>query len=160
MAELVEAGTLRTGVVVGDRGAGVRAAAPHPVLRHYAIARREASGLELLHVTLRGGEEALPVFSFGTTAQDYLASGGLAAGWYARECYAGELVSLLLGLYAGVDGVLLDPVHDCAAGGSTPENFVRWGSFVGYLLGDGSAGPIGNVPHALLPGAGARTASL
>jgi len=157
MTELVEAGMLQTGIV-GGRAAGVYTA-PHPVLRHYAVARREACGLELLHVTLRGGEEALPMFSSGRAAQDYLDSGGLAADWYARECYAGELVSLLLGLYAGVDGVLFDPVRDHAAGGRTPENFVRWGSFVGYLLGDGSAGPVGRVPHALLPKARARTAS-
>lgn len=131
MAELVEV-TTRIGVV-GDGGL---ASSRRPVLRHHAIARRDGHGPELLHVTLPTGEVALPLFSSGVTTQDFLASQGLNGAWYARECCAGELVSLLLGLYAGIDGVLLDPVHGEPVEGSAPENFVPWEGFVEYLLSD------------------------
>ena len=124
------------------------ARAGHPALRHHAIARREGHGPELLRVTLRTGEEALPLFSSGGTTRDFLASRGLGGAWYARECYAGELVSLLLGLYAGIDGVLLDPVHENAVEGYAPENFVPWETFVGYLLGDEQRLPMLTFPGA------------
>jgi len=131
MAELVEV-TTRIGVV-GDGGL---ASSKRPVLRHHAIARRNGHGPELLHLTLPTGGVALPLFSSGVMTQDFLASQGLDGAWYARECYAGELVSLLLGLYAGIDGVLLDPVHGGPLDGSAPENFVPWKGFVEYLLSD------------------------
>lgn len=95
----------------------------------------------MLHVTLPTGKEVLPLFSSGETARNFLDSRGLGDTWCARECYAGELVSLLLGLYAGIDGVLLDPVHGNPVEGYVPENFMYWESFVGYLLGGVSARP-------------------
>lgn len=132
MAELVEAST-QIGVAVGNAGMyGV----PQPVIRHHAIARSGTRGLELWHVTLPGGAEVLPLFSSGETARDFLASRDLDGAWYARECYAGELVSLLLGFYAGIDGVLIDP-HGDPVDGYAPKSFMHWESFVGYLLGDG-----------------------
>ncbi|QIN77798.1 hypothetical protein GBA65_03890 [Rubrobacter marinus] len=133
MAELVEASTQ---VAVG--GAGLFGA-PHPVLRHHAIARSGRRGLELLHVALPSGAEVLPLFSSPEAARRFLASEDPGEAWYARECYAGEMVSLLLGLYAGVDGVLIDPAHEELVDGYVPESFVHWESFVGYLLGDGRA---------------------
>ncbi len=137
MAELVEAST-QIGVAVS--GAGMYGV-PHPVIRHHAIARSGTRGLELWHVALPGGAEVLPLFSSGETARDFLASRDLDGAWYARECYAGELASLLLGLYAGIDGVLIDPAHGGPADGYAPESFVHWESFVGYLLGDGQSAP-------------------
>ncbi len=145
MAELVEA-TTRTGTV----GGWAVAQAGHPVLRYHAIARHGGHGPELLHVALRTGEEVLPLFSSGGTARDFLATRDLDGTWYTRECYAGELVSLLLGLYAGVDGVLLDPVDGDEVEGYVPENFVYWESFVGYLLGDGQCAPVRPVHHRLM----------
>ena len=133
MAELVEA-SVKLGVADGEAGMhGLL----HPVLRHHAVARRGGCGLELMHVTLRDGTKVLPVFTSGAAAEDFLTYGDLVGEWYARECLGGELVSLLLGLYAGIDGVLIDPVYGNPADGYAPENFVYWGRFVGYLLGDG-----------------------
>lgn len=119
----------------------------HPVLRHHAVARRGRQGLELWHLMSRTGEEVLPLFSSSETAQNFITSRGLDGGWYVRECCAGELVSLLLGLYSGMDGILLDPVHGDAAEGGVPENFMYWGSFVDYLLGDGPSTQGQPVPH-------------
>ena len=149
MAELVEA-SVRIGVAEG--GAGMHGLL-HPVLRHHAIARRGGCGLELMHVTLRDGTEVLPVFTSEAAAEDFLTYGDLVGGWYARECYGGELVSLLLGLYAGIDGVLVDPVYGNPADGYVPENFVYWGRFVSYLLGDGQGAPQ-PVPHGAAPAGG------
>ena len=132
MAGLVEASTR-----IGIAGGASAARAGNPVLRHHALARRGERGPELLRVALLTGEEVLPLFSSGETAQAFLVSRGPAGTWYARECYAGELVSLLLGLYAGIDGVLLNPVHEDSGEGYAPENFMSCESFVGYLLGYG-----------------------
>lgn len=121
----------------------------HPVLRYHALALRGGHGPELFRVTLRDGREVLPVFSSGGTARDFLVSRDLGEVWYARECCAGELVSLLLGLYAGLDGVLLDPVHGNPLDGYVPENFMFGESFVGYLLSEGHNAPIEMVPQGL-----------
>lgn len=128
-----------------------RALAPvgHPVLRHHALARLEGHGPELLHVVLRDGKEVLPLFSSGETARDFLDSRDLGETWYARECYAGELVSMLLGLYTGLDGVLLDPVYGNSRDGYVPENFMYVESFIGYLLGEGSGASIRLAPQGL-----------
>ena len=141
MAELVEA-SMQVGVA-----GGAVARTGHPVLRHHAIGRRGGQGPELLRVALQTGEEVLPLFSYEGTARDFIASREMGGKWYARECYAGELVSLLLGLYAGIDGVLLDPVHGDAVEGYLPENFMYWGSFVSYLLGEGQGLPVRPAPH-------------
>lgn len=126
MAELMETRTQATGGVLIPVG--------HPVLKHHTLARRGEHGPELLHVALRDGREVLPVFSSEETARAFLRSRDLGEIWYARECYAGELVSLLLGLYSGLDGVLLDPVDGNPLDGYVPENFMYGESFVGYLL--------------------------
>lgn len=146
-------GLVEEGVQSGAEGALGRVV--HPVLRHHAIARRGARGPELLRVKLPSGEEVLPLFSYAATAQEFLVSRDLGEAWYARECYAGELVSMLLGLYAGIDGVLLDPVHGDATEGYVPGDFLRWKSFVGYLLGDGQEGPVGGLTRGPAYAAGA-----
>jgi hypothetical protein len=106
-----------------------------PVLPHYVIARYEANGLELLQIPLESGEETLPVFSSGVAAHDFLLSIALGQEWYVRESYAGELVSLLLGLCAGVEWVLIDPLPGEQAAEGNPADIAHWESFVGYLLG-------------------------
>lgn len=108
--------------------------AGHPVLPHYVIARHGAGGPELLHVSLESGEEALPVFSSREAADDFLLSNTLASNWYARESYAGELVSLLLGLYAGTGWVLVDPLPDGLAAEDESADTVHWEHFVNRLL--------------------------
>ena len=86
-----------------------------PAPLRYAIARHGDNGLQLLHVPLRFGEEALILFSSRETARRYylarryFLSRIFGAEWYTRTCSAGELVSLLLGPYEGLKWVLLDP---------------------------------------------------
>jgi hypothetical protein len=57
-----------------------------------------------------GGETVLPVFSFQEEGELFLRLGAAEADWYLRETTTGELVSLLLGLCAGIDKVALDPL--------------------------------------------------
>lgn len=111
-------------------GRGAAGSAKRPTLLHYVLAWHGGNSLELLHVTLKSGKEALPVFSSRRAAQSFLFSNTLRQGWYARESYAGELVSLLCGLYAGIDWVQLDPL----AAEDSPANLMRREDFVDYLL--------------------------
>ena len=55
------------------------------------------------------GEEAVPVFSLQGEAASFLDARGLEGGWQIRETSVGELASLLLGPYACVSWVTLDP---------------------------------------------------
>lgn len=107
--------------------------ARQPVLPHYVIARQEAKGLELLHVPLESGKETLPVFSSEVAARDFLLSNVLGQEWYVRESYTGELVSLLLGLCADIEWVLIDPLPGEHT--AEPADIMHWESFVDYLLG-------------------------
>lgn len=109
--------------------------ARQPVLLHYVIAWHEANGPELLHVPLESGEEMLPVFSSEVAARDFLLSNALGQAWYVRKVYAGELVSLLLGLYADIEWVLIDPLPGEHTGEDKPAAIAHWKSFVDYLLG-------------------------
>jgi hypothetical protein len=106
-----------------------------PVHTHYVIARHEAKGLELLHILLESGEETLPVFSSEVAARDFLLSNALGQEWYVRESYAGELVSLLLGLCADIEWVLIDPLAGEHTAEDQPADIAHWESFVDYLLG-------------------------
>ena len=108
--------------------------AEHPVLPHYVIARHGSGGPELLHIPLKSGEEALPVFSSREAADAFLLSSTLTSNWYARESYAGELVSLLLGLYAGIGWVLVDPLSGDLVAEDEPAGTVHWERFVNRLL--------------------------
>ena len=112
-----------------------------PVLLYYAIARHRVDGLRLLHVPLGFGEEALVVFSSREMAQRYYLSRRhflsevFGEEWHARVCSAGELVSLLLGPYEGLDWVLLDPQPGMRfTEGSTQADLVSRERFVNQLL--------------------------
>jgi hypothetical protein len=123
-----------------DRGylttrAGTTHDARQPVLLHYVITRHEAHGPELLHVPLETGEEMLPVFSSEEAACDFLLANALGQAWYVRTFYAGELVSLLLGLYADIEWVLIDPLPGDHTAEDKPAAIAHWKSFVDYLLG-------------------------
>jgi hypothetical protein len=119
----------------------VPGAALRTVLLCYAIARPENDGLRLLHVPLGFGEEALVVFSSREAARRYCLSRRhflsevFGEEWHAQVCSAGELVSLLLGPYEGLDWVLLDPQPGMRfAGGSTQADLVSRERFVNQLL--------------------------
>ncbi len=109
--------------------------AGRPVLLRYVIARQRNKGPELFSVPIGSGEEALAVFSSRRAARSFALSNALGWEWYPRACSAGELVSMLLGPYAGIQWVLLDPLPGCLAAGDAPANFMPWENFVDYLLG-------------------------
>ena len=76
----------------------------------WLIATRTHGRMEVLTLDA-GGEMVLPVFSFQEEGEFFLGLDGTrTADWWTRETSTGELVSLLLGLYARVDKVALDPL--------------------------------------------------
>jgi len=88
-----------------------------------------------------GGETVLPVFSFQEEGESFLDLEVTEADWWPRETTTGELVSLLLGLCAGVDKVALDPLP--GLGGREIVELVSTGRrhFVRHLMGDVAAHP-------------------
>ena len=111
-------------------GAGV--SARRPVLVHHVVARQGDKGLEVLRISLQGKGETLPVFTAGWAARRYLFAEAPGGGWYVRACTPGELVSLLVGLYASVEWVALDPMP--GRGGGEAANVMPRENFVDYLL--------------------------
>ena len=111
-------------------GAGV--SARRPVLVHHVVARQGDKGLEVLRISLQGKGETLPVFTAGWAARRYLFAEPPGGGWYVRACTPGELVSLLVGLYASVEWVALDPMP--GRGGGEAANVMPQENFVDYLL--------------------------
>jgi hypothetical protein len=130
MTEVTEKG--RGHCAAPDEG---RPPALRSVLLHYAIARHGEDGLRLLHLPLGFDEEALVIFSSSKAAERYFLSNVFSEVWFTRECSGGELVSLLLGPYEGIEWVLLDPLSDCLSAGGTATNLMRRERFVDYLLG-------------------------
>jgi hypothetical protein len=107
--------------------------AGRPVLVHHVVARQGNRGLEVLCIPLEGKGETLPVFTAGWATRGYLFAGvAPGGGWYVRACTPGELVSLLVGLYAGVAGVALDPRPGHIGGEAA--NVMPRENFVDYLL--------------------------
>lgn len=111
-----------------------RRSALRPVLLHYAVAEHRCNGLRLLHVPLGFDEEALAVFSSWSAAQNFFLYYVFDGEWYPRECPAGELTSLLLGPYEGVEWVLLDPLPGHLPAGGTQANLVSRERCVEHLL--------------------------
>ncbi|QIN83952.1 hypothetical protein GBA63_15830 [Rubrobacter tropicus] len=103
---------------------------------YWLIVARE--GFRMRVCTVRG-EDAMPVFSREGDAASFLRVAGLEDGWWARETSLGELVSLLLGPYAGVSRILLDPP---AGDAGPPEGAagVERRAFVDHLMRDSRAG--------------------
>jgi hypothetical protein len=99
------------------------------------IARHDANGrLEPLRVRA-GTSEVLPVFSFEEEAEMFLHLGGYeGGGWQARESSAGELVSVLCGPCADVEGVALDPLPEMLEGATIELVEVGRRRFVRRLL--------------------------
>jgi hypothetical protein len=75
----------------------------------WLIASRAHSLREVLTIDA-SGETVLPIFSLQEEGEFFLGLEATEADWWIRETTTGELVSLLLGLYAGVDKVALDPL--------------------------------------------------
>ncbi len=111
----------------------------------WLIATRAHSWREVLTIDA-GGQAVLPVFSFQEEGELFLCLEATEADWWPRETTTGELVSLLLGLCAGVDKVALDPLP-----GLGEREFIVLAStgrrhFVRHLLGEVTALPERNKP--------------
>jgi hypothetical protein len=102
------------------------------MLVHHVVARQGDKGLEVLRIPLQGKGETLPVFTAGWAARGYLFTESSGGGWYVRACTPDELVSLLVGLYASVEWVALDP-RPRRSGGEA-ANVMPRENFVDYLL--------------------------
>ena len=75
----------------------------------WLIASRAHSVREVLTIDA-SGETVLPIFSLQEEGEFFLGLEATEADLWIRETTTGELVSLLLGLYARVDKVALDPL--------------------------------------------------
>ena len=75
----------------------------------WLIATRTHGRMDVLTIDA-SGETVLPVFSFQEEGEFFLGLEATKADWWPRETTTGELVSLLLGLFARVDKVALDPL--------------------------------------------------
>ncbi len=122
-----------------------------PVLVHHLVVRQGDKGLEVLRILLEGKGETLPVFTAGWAARGYLFTEPSGGGWYVTACTPGELVSLLVGLYIGVEWVALDP-RPGRRGGETAnvmprENFVHYLLCSRSLLRRSDFVTIGGAPH-------------
>jgi len=104
------------------------------VFLYYGIACCGANGLRLLHVPLGFGEEALLLFSSWQSAQNFFLADVFDGEWYVRECSVGELSSLLLALYEGIDWVLLDPLPGYLKARGVHANLTSRERFVEHLL--------------------------
>ncbi len=120
-----------SGVGSGAAGRAVR----RPVLLKYVVARQGDDGPRLLHVPLGFGDEALLVFTSREVARDFVLSHALEREWHARESSAGELISLLLGPYASIGWVLIDPFSGGSPAEYASESLIPWERFVDQLLG-------------------------
>ena len=99
---------------------------------------------EDFHMRVRtvDGGDGMPVFSREREAASFLRAAGLEGGWRTRGTSLGELVSLLLGPYADVSRVVLDPPTGDAG---SPEGAagVERRDFVDHLMRDSRAGAAG-----------------
>lgn len=75
----------------------------------WLITTRAHSWKEVLTIDA-SGETVLPIFSFQEEGELFLGLEATEADWWIRETTTGELISLLLGLYARMDKVALDPL--------------------------------------------------
>lgn len=107
----------------------------YPHCTWWLLAKSERCRTEVLTMN-DDGERTLPAFSGKGEAEMFLFLGKetFEQGWHVRETSAGELVSLLLGPYAGVRSVALDPLPEMAEAGTIGLVSVGRKRFVGRVL--------------------------
>ena len=132
----------------GKQRRGLSTGAPErsPAPLHYVVARDGDKGLEVLLVPLEGKGQVLPVFSARWAARGYLFAEAPGGGWYVRAYTPGELVYLLVGPWAGIEWVALDP-RPGPRSGEEAATAMPWENFVDYLLGSTRPFPTSTVRH-------------
>lgn len=141
--ELEEAGATRSLRVIEDVGrrTGTVFVSPIPgeaAKMYWLIVER---GSFRISVYALPDQESLPVFSHERGAAAFLRAGGLEGGWRSRETSVGELASLLLGPYAHVSNVTLDPLAENESGPPADLAGVDRKDFVDSLMRDFPADP-------------------
>ena len=86
---------------------------------YWLVVKDGLDRVEVLTIRAPDGRRALSVFSFRDEAEMFSLLEGLNGGWQVRETSAGELLSLLAGLCAGVKLVALDPLPQMVANGTS-----------------------------------------
>ena len=107
-------------------------------LSYWLVARRKTGPLEMLVVADVERGNTLPVFCSRKGAEVFACLEAPDPGWCARECSAGELVSLLYGLCSSTRTILVDPPPRTRRDGCSPRTFGKK-EFIG-LLAPGSGG--------------------
>ena len=102
---------------------------------YWLVAKREAGRTAPLTVTLPGGGEALPVFSFEEEAEMFLWFVENGDEWLAFEVSGGELISLLFGPRAVAENVALDPSPEIMAELAVDLVTLSRERFVGRITG-------------------------
>jgi hypothetical protein len=108
--------------------------------RSFWLMATRAHGWREVLIIEAGGQTVLPVFSFQEKGEFFLGLEGTeTTDWWIRETTTGELASLLLGLYARVDKVALDPLP--GLGERETVELISMGRrhFVRQLLGEVAA---------------------
>lgn len=106
----------------------------HPMVSPYLIARRASRAPELLLISSKSGEEALPVFFSREAAERFLQPRVPGEEWYVRISSTGEVISLLCGLYATVEWVSPTPLPRHFLTQETSTTLVDREAFVDFLL--------------------------
>ena len=95
-------------VVVGDRTLRRKPA-------YWLIEKLEDGSMEVLTVELRGGQQALSIFSHLEEAEMFLWLGRLTDSWRPRKCEGGEIARILSAPRTGIGFVVLDPLPQMLA---------------------------------------------
>ena len=107
----------------------------HSLFVRYLIVRHTHHRMHVLIIPDPAtSEAALPVFSTGRMARDFLKSGAFGLEWHVRESTAGELISLLMGHVADVETVVLDPPREPVADEDVPLNSLSKKTYIGSLM--------------------------
>jgi hypothetical protein len=130
----------RTGVRTEDKKGRMLNKKSSALLRRplWIITSYQNDQMELL--TIDAGVDGcfLAVFSFEEEAEAFLhlSVDGEKKEWQSKQTKAGELVSVLLGPYAHVKQVALDPLPLPLGRAMLALVSVTWDTFLGYLLED------------------------
>lgn len=127
-----------------------------PVQRSYWILSRSTETLDGTPyftgeadtmILSRDFSEVIPVFSFFEEAELFLWLGGFADDWRVVEVGSRTLIGMLIGPYAGVDEVALDPIPEVQSRSFMGLVTVARERFVASLSGR-DTGPPRPVPDA------------